>query len=370
MKRGFMLLGALLILSANLRASGEVTIGTKAPALKVAKWFKGKPITEFKKGKVYVVEFWATWCGPCKTSIPHLTEMAKKHKGKVDFVGVSVWENGKGEWSDETFAKIDKFVKDFGDKMDYNVCADGKDGFMAESWMTAAGQGGIPSAFVIDQTGEVAWIGHPMDGLDKTLDEVLAGTFDKAAAKKKLDAQQAEYAKQNEASAKRAAILKPMNEALKAGNIAEGLAQLDKISAANPDMAKNLALTKFNVLLKHDEAAAMKHADQAASGVLKDEAMMLNMLAWPIVDDASKLKKPDYDVAIRIAIRANELTKSENPYILDTLAYAYFKDGQLDKAIEFQEKAVATLGKVQMDDATKKEITDRLAMFKEKKKGG
>ncbi|MBC8065658.1 MAG: redoxin domain-containing protein [Chlorobia bacterium] len=368
MKRGFMLICALL-LSASIFANGEITIGTKAPELKVAKWFKGKPIKNFEKGKIYVVEFWATWCGPCKATIPHLTELAKKFKGKVEVVGVSVWENKPGDWADETFGKIETFVQEFGDKMNYNVAADGKDGFMAENWMTAANQGGIPSAFVIDRTGEVAWIGHPMS-LDKVLHEVVTGTFDKQAAKSTFEAQQVEAKKQSESAVKRAEILKPMNEALKAGNIAEGLAQLDSIAIKNPDMAKSLALTKFNILLKSDEAAAMKHADSAAMTTLKDEPMMLNMLAWPIVDDASKIKKPDYDVAIRIAIRANELTKSENPYILDTLAYAYFKGGQLDKAIEFQEKAVATLDKTQMDDQTKKEITERLAMFKEKKKGG
>lgn len=365
-----MLLGAVLILSANTFASGEVTIGAKAPTLKAAKWFKGKPITEFKKGKVYVVEFWATWCGPCKVSIPHLTEMAKRYKGKVDVIGMNVWENSGPQWSDETFPKIEKFVQEYGDKMDYNVAADGPDGYMAKNWMDAAAQNGIPAAFVIDQTGEVAWIGHPMGGLDKVVREVLAGTFDKAAAKKQLVIQQAKTAKLIEDGQKRAKLLRPMNDAIKAGNTAEALAELDKALAANPEMAKDLAMTKFNILLKSDEAAAMKHADQAAAGILKDEPMMLNMLAWPIVDDASKIKKPDYDVAIRIAVRANELTKSENPYILDTLAYAYYKGGQIDKAIEYQEKAVATLSKVPMDDATKKDITDRLAMFKEKKKGG
>jgi thiol-disulfide isomerase/thioredoxin len=61
------------------------------PPLKVAKWIKGKPVQRFEPGKVYVVEFWATWCGPCRRSIPHLTELAKKFKGKVTFIGVSIW---------------------------------------------------------------------------------------------------------------------------------------------------------------------------------------------------------------------------------------------------------------------------------------
>ena len=67
-------------------------VGDAAPQLKVAKWVKGTPITNLKDGKIHVVEFWATWCGPCRVSIPHLTELAAKYKGKVDFVGVDSFE--------------------------------------------------------------------------------------------------------------------------------------------------------------------------------------------------------------------------------------------------------------------------------------
>src|SRR5579872_1075039 len=175
--------GALLMAAAGLAASlsvgakaGELKLGDSAPTLKVSKFVKGDPVTKFQHGKIYVVEFWATWCGPCRTSIPHLTEMAKKYKS-VQFVGVSVWENKQ--------ADVAPFVKEMGDKMGYTVAMDdvpagktGNEGYMAENWMSAAHQDGIPTAFVIDKDTKVAWIGHPM-GIDEPLGKIVAGSWDK-----------------------------------------------------------------------------------------------------------------------------------------------------------------------------------------------
>ena len=105
---------ALLILSPAARAGG-LSIGDPAPALTVSKWVKGEKVDKLEKGQLYVVEFWATWCGPCRTSIPHLTELQKKNP-KVTFIGVSILESDQKE--------VEPFVKEMGDKMDYRVAMD------------------------------------------------------------------------------------------------------------------------------------------------------------------------------------------------------------------------------------------------------
>lgn len=64
--------------------------GRPAPALQVTNWVNGQPMTLASlKGKIVVLDFWATWCGPCIASIPHNNELAAKFKDKgVVFVGV------------------------------------------------------------------------------------------------------------------------------------------------------------------------------------------------------------------------------------------------------------------------------------------
>src|SRR5438128_6390360 len=176
---------ALLALAAGttlaLGAEPTLKVGDKAPKLQTGKWVQGEPVKEFQKDKAYIVEFWATWCGPCRVSIPHLNEIHNKFKDKgLIVIGQDCWE------TDES--KVQPFVKKMDDKMTYRVALDDKEGNekgkMAATWMEAAGQNGIPSAFLVDTKGIIAWIGHPMSLKEQLIEEVLVGKFDlkKAAA--------------------------------------------------------------------------------------------------------------------------------------------------------------------------------------------
>ncbi len=149
-------------------------VGSPAPLLKVGKWIKGTPIPNLQTGRVYVVEFWATWCGPCRTTVPHLTELARRYKDRVTVVGVSIGENEDKE--EARYAAVAAFVKGMGSKMEYNVAADTQDGWMSSAWLDAAKQDGIPTAFIIGKDGKIAWIGNPLSGLDQAVARILKGS--------------------------------------------------------------------------------------------------------------------------------------------------------------------------------------------------
>jgi thiol-disulfide isomerase/thioredoxin len=169
---------ALLSLPPVLRAAN---LGDPAGALDISDWVKGDAVDlENAKGKrVVVVEFWATWCGPCRVSIPHLTELQKKYASRgVAIVGVS----------DEASATVKSFVGSMGEKMDYTVAVD-RDRRTSEAFMGAYDINGIPHAFVIDKEGRIAWHGHPMYGLERVLEQLASNTFDMAAERKREGAQ-------------------------------------------------------------------------------------------------------------------------------------------------------------------------------------
>jgi thiol-disulfide isomerase/thioredoxin len=92
-------------------------------------------------GKVMLVDFWATWCGPCKRSIPHLIELQEEYKDKgVAIIGVSLDQAGP--------KKVIPFVEHY--KINYPVVMGTQ-----KAWSDFGGIRGVPTAFIISQDGKI-----------------------------------------------------------------------------------------------------------------------------------------------------------------------------------------------------------------------
>jgi thiol-disulfide isomerase/thioredoxin len=176
-------------------ASKVLKVGDKAPALNATKWFNSKPL-KLEENKAYVVEFWATWCGPCKESIPHLNSLATKHKD-VTFVGVAASERKPQSGGDNREMNLGNFIRAQGPGMKYPVAYDAE-GEMFTRWMAAAEKSGIPCAFVVNTKGEIAYIGHPAnDKFDAAVAKVADEAKKAAAEAKKKKSKKKEAADEN-----------------------------------------------------------------------------------------------------------------------------------------------------------------------------
>ncbi|MEM7201341.1 MAG: TlpA disulfide reductase family protein [Planctomycetota bacterium] len=290
-------------------------VGDAAPAMHIAEWLQGESVTSFAPDQTYVVEFWATWCGPCIKNMPHLSELQEQHGDKATVIGVSVWE--------DDVERVRPFFQKNRDNMRYTVAREalsGDKGRMAEAWMAAAGRRGIPCAFIVDGA-KIAWIGHPVE-MDQPLAEIVAGEWD-------LESATRDYARK----------------------MARVVAQREIESRLNPLRKDGKTAAAYEVALELGEM------NPAAA------ANAMNLLAWDVVDPEREMPASDADIAlaIKIASTARELSGSDDPFVLDTLATALFAGGQIDAAIEVQVRALSLAAP---DGQLIKDIRARLKQFR------
>jgi len=138
----------LLLLAVGPAFAADV--GDSAPALEPTEWLNTEPTTwTHLKGRAILIDNWATWCGPCVASIPHLNELHEKYqKQGLTIIGCT----------DEPSAKVKPFIGEKGMKYAVAILSRNASPYKSDS---------IPHAWLIDPSGHVVWKGHPA-GLKET----------------------------------------------------------------------------------------------------------------------------------------------------------------------------------------------------------
>ncbi len=320
-------------------ATETLLVGSVAPMLNVEHWVQhpeGKlpKITNFEPGKVYVVEFWATTCGPCVQSMPHLAELQTKYADRgLRIVSISSEPlDVVTSFLDNELADASGQKKKIGDiTKAYSLTTD-PDGSSEKDYMLASNQDGIPCAFLVGKDAKIEWIGHPMD-MDNILESVLQDKWDR---KKYIDEQKLIEE-----------IQKTVGGLAKRKKYAEAVAAIDGYIAKVSDRRIQFGLYKSKIDLQirsSASASAITKSYEELFASCVDEPLFVQDVAWSAYENFVEGRIENKKL-IRMAIEAVEkaLPQVEGPTkanLFDTTGRLYSAIGEVEPAIKAQSQAV------------------------------
>jgi thiol-disulfide isomerase/thioredoxin len=309
----------------DTKPAPSLKVGDPAPPLSVTSWLQGDPVKKFEPGKVYVVEFWATWCVPCARHMPHLAELQARYKDQgVTVVGVTARDIlGKPDNTEEAAAA---FVKRRGPSLNYTF-AYADDSSATDAWLKASGQEGF-CTYVIDKRGRIAYMGSPI-----FLGMVLPKVLDRDANAKAIGDEMATVVADYVAACAHIEKDNDPDAFLRA---------LAKFEAKYPALADSLPACgmKLGVLLKTGDAGGAKeYAETLVTKASEQNNVVLLEFAYGQLHDRTE-SKDLRALAVRAAEALVRIDGGTSAWSLLRLANAHLASGDKDKAKECARKAV------------------------------
>jgi thiol-disulfide isomerase/thioredoxin len=278
--------------------------------------------------KVFMVEFWAVWCPPCKVTVPRLSEFQKKYKDDLLIIGVTA-----PDFRGNTPKAVKRFVKQQGPKMIYTVAIDNNEE-TTSAYMLTSGVVGIPYAFLVGRDGRIVWMGSPLDpALDEIIPKVIAGSYDVEAAK--IQAQ---------VDGRFQLVLQLLNM----GQVDAAWRELTEILKLDPanEAALDILIDLYVGQTRDTKAFHAWVASHMAAH--KRDVTTMYRLANALCDISDfTIRVPE--LALEAAGAAYEESDGRDPAAIAAYARALYQIGHLDRAISLQKDAVAKADSSQRD---------------------
>jgi thiol-disulfide isomerase/thioredoxin len=285
------LLTSWIFITANAAAQSprnpSLEVGAPAPPLSLQQFFFGDSVASLRKDQIYVIEFSAVGCHPCRKVIPHLSEIAERFKDVVTVISIYTMESNKKDSTDVRYlARIRNLVTALADKIRFSVAVDVYHQATASDWGVHA----TPSLFVVDRLGSIAWKGNNARLLDSVLPAIIDGSFNASTAEQ----QREQYNR----------ALKRIQNHQSAGESDLALRKIDSMLVANPLAQSELTWLRYKTLVLHNAVEA--------------NAMLEDMLgrnipgfAWDkfLAETWTHTNNPDYELALKVADRALKETE-------------------------------------------------------------
>ena len=323
-----------------------LTIGSKAPSLDIEHWISNgngefEKVTKFEEGKIYVIEFWATWCQPCIAAMPHIRELQEEYKDQgLQIISVS----------DESLPRVEGFLgrqvrgKDgmtYRDLTSAYCLVTDPDASTQNDYMTAANQNTIPIAFIVGKSGQIEWFGHPM-AIDDPINKIVNDQWDREA-----------YVVEMETEKRLQKAMSKVVPLVKQGMPQEALSVLNELIKESEDENLKERLLSLRPRLRIEIGGEQAiEPFRSESEKHANDPVVLHLMALQIVeqsDAGNEIPSELLALALKASAVAEEAARETGrPQIigrvLDTRAHLLYINGELDSAIEAQAEAADTTG--------------------------